>query len=326
MISVLGKIFYIIVFVSLVGSVYSLLALFAIKVLHIALPLWFGVCGLGFYLLPWIAPAVWLVSPEKTSWVDGYRVACGIWLIGVIVFTIYFITRNLLAYRALQKYRVNGDERIHRVFDSCMVTTGLKKAPVLYFGTIHEPACVVTLFRSAIILNETIVAQLTDKELAIILCHELMHIKRAHSTFQHIFDFASILHWFNPFVWISKNDFAAYCEIDCDQKALSVMNGEVTGMEYAAAMLHLMELSSNQRSHTTGGMAALGFLLAKQRIGFILNAPTRGRWRNSVVVLALIITITVLFSIHLSRTYFYPYPALNTAPEYPAYTDTLSGQ
>ena len=46
--SVLGNVFNIVIFVSLVGSVFSVLSLLAKKVLNIALPLWFGVCGMVF--------------------------------------------------------------------------------------------------------------------------------------------------------------------------------------------------------------------------------------------------------------------------------------
>lgn len=320
--TVLGNTFNIIVFVSLVGSVFSVLSLLAKKVLHIALPLWVGVCGIGLYLIPLIVPTLWLVSPEKASWIYGYQVACVIWLIGVISFGLYFILRSILARRALEKYHICGDERINQVYNDCMAISGLKKTPALYFGTLNEPACVVTIFHPAVILNEAIVKQLTDQELEIVLCHELTHVQRGHHIYQRLFDFASIIHWFNPFVWISKYDFAMHCEMDCDQKVLSIMKNTITDVEYATSMLRLMELSSYQRRNTTEGIKALGFLLAKQRMGFILNPPATGRQIIGVVVLTLFLALTVSFSVYASRSHFYPYPAFDTAPEYAAYSDS----
>ena len=320
--SVLGNVFNIVIFVSLVGSVFSVLSLLAKKVLNIALPLWFGVCGIGFYLIPLILPTLRLVPPESTSWIYGYQVACLIWISGATIFGMYFATRSLLACRALKKYRICEDKRVNRVYRQCMATSGLRKTPVLYFGALKDPACVVVNFRPAVILNESVINHLTDRELAIILCHELTHIKRNHNVYQRIFEFVSIVHWANPFVWISKNDFAVHCEMDCDHMTLHTMDEETTGIEYAATMLHLMELSSYQQGHKAGSLGALGFLLAKQRLGFILNEPiTIMRRIICITVLAIFLILTATFSIYASRSHFYPYPSFGSAPEY---SDSLS--
>ena len=91
-----------------------------------------------------------------------------------------------------------------------------------------------------------------------------------------------------------KNDFAVHCEMDCDHMTLHTMGEETTGIEYAATMLHLMELSSYQQGHKAGSLGALGFLLAKQRLGFILNEP--------ITIMRRIICITVLAIFpHLDR-------------------------
>jgi beta-lactamase regulating signal transducer with metallopeptidase domain len=311
----LGNIFYIVIFVSIIGSVFSMLTLFAKKVLHIVIPLWSGVCGIGFFCLPVILPWLWLVSPEEPSWANGYKVACQIWLIGVITLSVCYMIRAILAYNILNKYRLCDDEHINRIYNDCMSISNLKKIPKLYFGSLNEPACVITFFRPAIILKEAIVKQLTDKELEIVLCHELAHISRRHPIYQRIYYIVNILHWFNLFAWISKNDFIELCEIDCDQKALSMMNGKVTEIEYATALLHLLELSSKHRRNKAAGMRALGFLFAKQRMNFILKEPTKGWHMICTMVFVLLIALTVLLSVNLSRSYFYPYPAYHSELE-----------
>lgn len=314
----LGILCNIIIFVSLSGSLFSVLALLAEKVLHLALPIWFGIFEIAFFFFPLIMPTLWLVPPEKQQWIYGYQVACFIWFTGAITFFAYYTARNILAYYALNKYRACDDERIRLVYSNCAAKFGLKKIPVLYFGTLKEPACVVTLalLRPAVILNEAIVKQLTDKELGIVLCHELTHIIRGHHIYQRVYDFVSIIHWFNLLVWIIRNDFAVHCEMDSDQKTLSVMDGEVSEIEYATAMLHLMELSAKQCKHKGSGMKALGFILAKQRMSSILNRPSKFRLMISTAVLTFSIALTIVFSFYMSRSYFYPYPAFDTTPEY----------
>ena len=87
--TVLGHLFNIVIFLSFIGSIFSVLLLFAKKLLHGALPLWFTASALIFYLLPIIAPSLYLVPPEEASWRLGYRIACVVWAVGAAVFFLY---------------------------------------------------------------------------------------------------------------------------------------------------------------------------------------------------------------------------------------------
>lgn len=109
---VIGNLFSVIIFTTVVGSLFTMTLLFAKKVLHLSLPLWFGVFGAAFFLIPFIAPQVRLVPPEETLWLYGYKIACAIWAAGVVFFLLYFSLRGVFAYRAIKKYPVCTDDRI----------------------------------------------------------------------------------------------------------------------------------------------------------------------------------------------------------------------
>ncbi len=312
----LGNILNIVIFVTLVGSVFSILTFLSKRVLRMALPLWFGICGIIFFLVPFIVPILYLFPPEEPQWLNGYKIACNVWLAGLLVFLVYFSIRSLFAYCAIKNYRACSDERINQAWHTCVKASGLKKAPVVFSGTLNDSACVASLFRPFLILNENIIKQLSDKELNIVLYHEITHIKRRHHIYQALTNIAFTIHWFNPFVWFIKSDFAMQCEIDCDKNALSALKGSVTEIEYATAMLHLMELSANAKNKNANGIGALGFILAKQRMYYFLNIPSRCRKIIGTTVLVLSIAITLLFSTFTSRSIFYPYPAYSDGTEF----------
>ncbi len=312
----IGNLFNIVLFVTMAGSLFTLVLLFAKKVLHLVLPLWFGVLGTAFFLIPFIVPQVQLVPPEKTLWIYGYKIACMIWASGAVLFLLYYSLRGLLAYRAIKKYPACSDERVCRIYIECGAAIRMKQMPELRFGPLKDPACVVTLLHPTVILNEDIVRQLTDSELQIVLSHELTHIKRKHHLFQRIYDLACCLNWFNPFVWIAKNDFALSCEMDCDAYTLQILTEKTSSVDYATAMLRLMELSAGSGKAAFGKIDALGFLLVKQRFSYILNKPSKERYIVTMAVLTLFAAFVIAFSAMVSRTYFYPYPALMTPPEY----------
>lgn len=314
--TVLGNLFNVLLFLSLVGSLFTVLLLVGKRVLHLAVPLWLDVCGAGFYLVPLLMPRLWLVPPEKTGWIDGYTVICETWLLGALIFLGYYAVRRALAAAALRGYPVCEDERICHLYADAAKRCRLKRIPTLYFGTLQEPACVAAAIRPAVILNRAIVSRLSDRELEMVLCHEITHIKWRHLCFRRLFELVSVLHWFNPFMWIAKNDFAVNCELDCDRRVLAVLSGCVTAIDYATAMLHVLALSAKQSRHRGGELEALGFIQAKQRMETLLKRPSRGRSLVSGVALGLCILLTVALSVHMSRSYFYPYPGLTGGVEY----------
>lgn len=319
--TIINDIFYIVIFVSIMGSIFSIMSILVKKTFHVLLPLCLDVCGMVFFLLPVIAPALWLISPEETVWVYGYKVASTVWMLGCIAFCLFYIARSLFALYALKRYSVCTDEHITQIYMRCISKLGLNKVPVLYYGTLSEPACVITFLRPAVIINEAIIKQLSDKELEIVFFHELIHIQRKHHIYQRIFDVVSIIHWFNPFAWIIKNDFSEHCEMDCDQHVLSFMGNSVSQIEYSKTILHLLELSSYYHKPKTCGINAVGYMLAERRMRFLFKIHKPAIQKIGIIVLVLAIVLTIFISFHVSRTYFYPYPAYSTKQEYITFSD-----
>lgn len=306
---VLGNLFNIIIFVCMIGSFFTIALLFVQKVLRFALPLWAGIVGAAFYLVPVIVPQVKLISPEETLWIRTYEIATIIWIIGALIFVCYYLLRTLFATRAIKTYVDCENERIMQIYSKYASELNIKKLPPLLFGTLKEPACVVTIFRPVIILNKDIVMQLSDGELKVVLCHELTHIKRYHPLAERIYDVISTLYWFNPLVWIAKSEFANTCEMDCDSRALKILAPEATVKDYSAAMLHLMELSAGAGNGVFSKMGALSFLMAKQRFMGILHRPSKKRNIAMLLIVMIFIALTIWLSTTFSKGMFYPYPA-----------------
>ena len=162
--SLVYDIFYIVIFVSIIGSIFSLMSIFVKKTIHVILPLCLVIFGMVFFLLPIIAPTLWLISPEQTVYAYGYQIACHVWLLGCLAFALIYIARALLAFVAIKKCRICMDENINRIFFGCISRIGFNQV-LLYYGSLDEPACVITLMRPAVIVNEMIIKQLSVKEL-----------------------------------------------------------------------------------------------------------------------------------------------------------------
>lgn len=315
---ILGNIFNAMIFISAIGSIFTVLSLFIHHVLRCPLPLWFPLCGMILFCFPFLSSDVFLISPEVQEWLNGFYIASVIWMCGCGVFLIYDTIRFMLAKRAMKDYHLCNSDRINDICSQCTAVIGLKKVPLLYWGTLEQPICVTGVIRPAIIMNKTIIEQLTDTELFTVLSHELTHIKRKHILCERIFDYVCILNWLNPISWIARNDFSLHCEIDCDCNSLKLSQGKFTETEYASAIVRLLELSAVQAPNSRKRIGVLRFALTKQRIKRITAKTSKIKDKLISAALIVLLILTIAFSTQFSREHFYPYPAYNTGTEYSA--------
>ncbi len=313
---IICNLFYIILFVTVIGGAFTVLSLAAGRIMHLTLPLWSGVCEMAAYMVPLLAPGLSLVSPEAEVWIPEYYMICSVWFCGAVLLSICHGVRTMLARRAILNCRVCNRERIKMICDRCAGFVGIKKVPAVYFGTLGDPACAAGVLRPAVLLNEEVTERLTDQELTIVLCHELTHIRRRHILLERMYEYICILNWMNPLVWIAKKKFAAHCEIDCDNRALACLEHKLTNADYANTMIRLLELSAAQSGSKGCGISALGCFGAKRRIELIMRKPARAKKVMAALAAILFPVLIFLFSMSLSRGHFYPYPAYQGDPEY----------
>ena len=178
--AVLCDIFYVVLFITLAGSAFTLLVLLLERVFGIMLPLWAGILGMALYIVPIFSPGLFLISPEEQVWLEGYRIACAVWGCGAVLFALYGVLKIGLAHRAAGEWQVCREEGINAFCAECAAIAGLKRVPRIYFGTLEDPACVMGVLCPKIILNRRVAAKLTRAQLAVVLGHEVMHIRRAH--------------------------------------------------------------------------------------------------------------------------------------------------
>lgn len=315
---ILGNIFNAVIFVSVIGSIFTVISLFVNHVFCCNLPLWFSFCGMIFFCVPFLSPDVFLISPETQNWINGFRIASILWVCGCGVFLVHDILRLLLAKRAIKNYQICNNERLNRIYSECAAAATRKKVPVLYCGTLDNPICVTGVICPVIIMNETIIEQLTDNELSAVFFHELTHVKRKHVLLERIYDYVCILNWMNPFSWIAKGNFSLHCETDCDFHTLKMLRGKVAEAEYASAIIRLLEYSTVRAAKPGNGIGALDFLLTKRRIKRITARTSKIKDRLTALMLAVLLALMLVFSMRFSRELFYPYPAYDNGIEYSA--------
>lgn len=300
----IADLFYIVLFVTAFGSMAWMLIVFFQHVLRIRVA--FCLCSfmMAFYIFPFFSPGLRLAA-ENQLWIPAFLTASGIWAIGLCVSAGCLVFRNAYAYFTIHRYARCQDESVLHVLQSCAARMKMKRPPEILYGDLKDPACVVLLGRPKIILSRRIVPRLAERELAVILTHELIHIRRGHPFLQRCFDLIVCIHWFNPLAWSARHEFSISCEIDCDQAVFKVMP-ELPASGYADLMLKMLKLALPNKHYAANALGTLDFMLARQRFQSILS-PASAVKKCCSVILSLTILIAVISgSLFGSKNYFYP--------------------
>ncbi|MDD4766113.1 MAG: M56 family metallopeptidase [Desulfotomaculaceae bacterium] len=141
-----------------------------------------------------------------------------IWILGVISVVVYHILRHRRFIKMVNRWSEPvTDLKSLGILNALKSQLGIKKQPGLSVCQSITSPMLVGFFRPTILLplhkNE-------GNELSLILKHELIHFQRHDLWHKALILAATVLHWFNPVVYIMAKATALQCEISCDALVL----------------------------------------------------------------------------------------------------------
>jgi beta-lactamase regulating signal transducer with metallopeptidase domain len=130
-------------------------------------------------------------------------------------------------------------------------------------------------------------AGMNPNELSYILAHEQTHIQRLDYLIKPFAFLVLVLHWFNPFIWLSFALMSKDMEMSCDERVLKKLGNDIKG-NYSNSLL---TLAVGKNNLVKGSPLAFGESNIKARIKNVLHykKPTH-------LVLVSTFIITLIFS------------------------------
>lgn len=173
---------------------------------------------------------------EPGATVDWLHVVFWIWLVGVAVHIIrllagYWRSRRLVADAA----PANGEWREEAARLSTKV--GLRVTPDVRLSPHIATPQVLGLRRPVVLLPSHVECRYTSDERAMVLCHELMHVRRRDLLFGLVPALAERLFFFLPFARLASREYLLAREAACDAAVLQTLG--VSAGDYGSLLVRL---------------------------------------------------------------------------------------
>lgn len=166
-------------------------------------------------------------------------------LIWIFIFSgLIFITSwQLFRFKRVLQKASNALSQDYLLLQSAQHTLGFNQTiPLLYSSQVSSPLT-LGLFKPAIILPIGIERQLTENQLRLVLLHELAHIQRRDILWNWLAYGITLLHWFNPLIWLASKRMKADMEMACDAKVLSHLSPQDRN-DYGLTLINVSQLAS----------------------------------------------------------------------------------
>lgn len=164
-----------------------------------------------------------------------------IWVVGLIG---YLLIQAFVSIHFLAHIKKDCSPILHHtwcsVFQKLCRQKGLKQIYLLSSPNLYQPSTTIDSKNIYLFIPEYLVETLEEKYIAMILNHELTHIKNKHVPFQMIASVLNAFHWFNPLFYVLKENLSEWIEISCDEEA-TFDSGEEYKKDYINLLVHLNE-------------------------------------------------------------------------------------
>ncbi len=238
-----------------------------------------------------------LPSKDKTGTVIGkpFHIYACLFFIWFTLALILFV-RKVTIYRSFIKYGRAGNNEISDInilnlLSDCKEKLHIKASVELCQNSGITSPMMAGFFHPCIILPAS---EINDKELSYIFMHELTHYKQKDMLYKWLIQLVVCIHWFNPFVYLLEKEVNKACELSCDEKVISILDGKAR-REYGDTLISFMKLSNAQKNSCPSLTLTEGGEQLKERLGAIMNFKKKSK---------IIAAVTALFSVGACICFF----------------------
>ena len=224
-----------------------------------------------------------------------------IWVGGACLVALLVAIRIVRFHRVL-KGTLPASQRLQSAASELADRMGLRRPPnVRVVDSAVAPLLWWDGRQATVVLPLGLVGALDDQQIAMVLAHELAHLRRRDHWVRLLELVVSVLHWWNPLVWWVRRQLHAVEEQCCDAWVAWLYPN--CSHDYAESLLKAAEISPHRLSLPALGSPFLHTYALKERIEMVLkNTSRRTASHRAAIALLLLAAVAIPAGVHFGQT------------------------
>ena len=158
-----------------------------------------------------------------TPAVTGY-ILFGIWIVGILGMMILVIKSSLRLRTIKRSALPLQNPEVHRLYNRCLNEMKITMNIPIYSTAFLKSPIIVGFLRPCIYLPIHLISDYHEAEMRYMLLHELQHYRHKDAIANYLMNFAVVLYWFNPVVWLALREMRNDREVACDTSVLKMLD------------------------------------------------------------------------------------------------------
>lgn len=220
--------------------------------------------------------------------------AC-IWLSGILVMSWFFTKAAINLYNLKKSALPLQNQEVYKLYQACLNEAGIKrKIPVFSTAFLKSPV-LSGFIKPQIYLPIHLISEYNAPDMRFMILHELQHYKHKDLLFNTIMNTASVVYWFNPFIWLAIKEIRTDREIACDTSVLQMLSKD-DYISYGNTLINLAEKISFTPFPFTTGISGNMAQIKKRIINIADYSPLTLRKKLQNIIIYVIISAAILAS------------------------------
>lgn len=217
------------------------------------------------------------------------QVLFAIWVVGVIITSIwaFYSYKRFKRKMKVSCFLVPEESEVQHLLTKSLDRLNLSADIKIAYSTCNMSPVLIGILKPTIVLP---MYKITNDELEMIIKHELTHFKKKDLWVSRAMLIATILHWYNPFVYLLQKEVHVWCEFSCDEDVVMEMS-HTERKRYGETILNMIEQANQQtNSYFLGAFFSTEQMNLKRRLIKMLKVKKMSKTviaLSSVVLLAL---------------------------------------
>lgn len=215
-----------------------------------------------------------------------------IWLLGIIIFSLYHILSYVTFNKKLKRYAkpTNNATNLDILKEQKAVLHITRNIQLLTYDEISSPLLIGYVRPCIILPNDNY----TKDQITFIIKHELTHYIHHDLYIKLLLVVSNALHWFNPIIYILVKHASLTMELYCDE-SVTAKQSLTYREQYSLTLLQIMK-DGNLPSQTllSTGFSNYGKHM-KERFRYIMNASTKKKGSLLIILTIFVIIIGTNF-------------------------------